>query len=416
MNAIDQIRQKFSSRFIQNLGWLSLSEIVIRIVRLATTVILARFLSEYDYGLAAIVLTVNEFTQMLSRCGISAKLIQVEEERLESLANSAYWLSWIIYAGLFLIQCIAAFAIAAFYRDNQLIFPICATAIIYLIVPIAQIQATLIQRENRLKVIAITNALQISIANVLTAGFAFLGFGMWAIILPRVLVAPLWVMINYQHHAWRPKRWTTAYWGELFRFGRHVLGVELLKTLRNNLDYLIVGRMIGVRELGLYYFAFNAGLGISLSFITAINTALYPHLCAVRSNWQQFRARYFHSLKITALIIVPIVLLQSSLAPIYVPIVFSSKWVEAIPILILICLSAIPRPFAEAASAVWLAIDKPKIDLIGSVIFTIVLAIALLIGTRWQLTGVAISVLATHVIFQPLFTLLTTRFVLQRTT
>ncbi|BAU13980.1 similar to polysaccharide biosynthesis export protein [Leptolyngbya sp. NIES-3755] len=416
MTVFDQFRQKFSSRFIQNLGWLSLSEIIIRIVRLATTVILARFLSEYDYGLAAIVLTVNEFTQMLTRCGISAKLIQVEEERLETLANSAYWLSWLIYLGLFVIQCISAFAIAIFYRDNQLIIPICATAIIYLIVPIAQVQATLIQRENRLKIIAVTNALQISIGNVLTALFAFLGFGMWAIVLPRVLVAPLWVIINYHYHDWRPKRWTTDHWGELFRFGRHVLGVELLKTLRNNLDYLIVGRMVGVRELGLYYFAFNAGLGISLSFITAINTALYPHLCAARANWQQFQQRYFHSLKITAFIIVPIVLLQSSLAPIYVPIVFSQKWIEAIPILMLICLSAIPRPFAEAASAVWLAIDKPKIDLIGSVVFTIVLAIALLIGTQWQLTGVAIAVLATHVVFQPLFTLLTTRFVMQRTT
>jgi teichuronic acid exporter len=412
---INFLRQKFSSQFIRNLSWLSGSEVIIRVFRLGTTVTLAHFLTAYDYGLAAVVLTTNEFVQVFTKFGIGSKLIQVEEERLEELSIAAYWLNWIIYLSLFVIQCIAAFLIAWSYHDDRLILPICMIALVYLIVPIAYVQSILIQRENKLKVTAVTNVLQVSLDNILTACFAFLGWGMWAIVLPKLLVAPIWVAIYYRSHAWRPtKSFSTQHWGDIIRFGRSVLGIELLKTLRNNLDYLIVGWFISIEELGVYYFAFNAGLGISLSFINAINSALFPHLCAVRSNWLEFRRRYLSSFRTIALIIVPVVLLQSSLAPIYVPLVFGQKWVAAIPVLVLVCLSAITRPFADAASQVLLAVGEPGLDLLASCVFTAIFAAGLLIGVHWHVLGVAVSVLVTHVVFQSLFTLWTTRYVFRR--
>ena len=42
---IDKVKQKLASRFLRNLGWLGLSELFIRISRLAATVVLARLLS-----------------------------------------------------------------------------------------------------------------------------------------------------------------------------------------------------------------------------------------------------------------------------------------------------------------------------------------------------------------------------------
>ncbi len=105
------------------------------------------------------------------------------------------------------------------------------------------------------------------------------------------------------------------------------------------------------------------------------------------------------------------VLLQSSLAPIYVPIVFGEKWIPAIPVLILICLSAIPRPFADSASQLLLSADKPEIDLKWNILFTGLFAIALFLGVHWQSQGVAASVLITHGVFMPLFTIWATRYV-----
>jgi len=105
----------------------------------------------------------------------------------------------------------------------------------------------------------------------------------------------------------------------------------------------------------------------------------------------------------------PLVILQSSLAPIYVPIIFGQKWLAAIPILILICLSAIPRPFANASSRVLWALDKPDWDLRWNLFFTTFFAIALLIGVNWGIIGVAAAVLIAHAIALPLYSIWVTR-------
>lgn len=407
--------EKFNNPFVRNIGWMGASGAVIRIFRLITTVGLARFLSPYDFGLVAIVLTTNEFVQVFSRNGIGAKLIQADEEDIEELSQSAYWLGWLVFFGLFVLQCLAAFPIAWFYHDNQIILPICLMATNFLLIPLANVQAALIQRENRIKVIALSNTLQITTDNLLSLALAFAGLGMWAIVLPKVLVVPIWVYVIYSNHSWRPKgKFTTKHWGNLLDFGRNVLGVELLKTLRNNMDYLIIGRFLGIQELGVYYFAFNAGLGISLGVINSINVALLPHLCAVRSDLSQLWERYRTSLKTIAFAIVPLVLLQSSLAPFYVPIVFGQKWVSAIPVLVLICLSAIPRPFADATSQLLLSVDKAQLDLRWNLLFTGVFTLSLLIGVQWQSLGVAIAVLATHAVLLPLFVLWGIRYVFTR--
>ena len=407
---------KTNNRFLSNLGWLGISGGVIRVTRLLATVILARFLTPDEYGLAAIVMTVNDLIRVFIRTGIGTRLVQAKAEEVAELAQSAYWLNWTISLGLFVIQCLAAFPIAWFYRNEQLIVPICIMSVTLLLIPHGLVQSALIQRENRLKAIANARMIQFSTDNILALIFAVAGFGMWAIIIPKLIVSPLWVYIMMTNHSWRPKlKFTTKGWGDLIRFGRSVLGVELLNNLRSNLDYLIVGRFLGIQALGLYYFAFNAGLGISFGIIVSIKAALLPHLCDARENLQLFKQRYYSSMKIIASVIIPLVLLQSMLAPFYVPIIFGEKWSEAIPILILICLSAIPRPFADSASQLLIAVDKPQIDLYWNILFTILFSISLVIGVSWQSIGVAATVLIVHVIFLPLFTIRATQYVFKKT-
>ena len=414
-NLITKLNKNFSSQFIRNLSWMGMSELIPRIVRLGVTVVLARHLTSYDYGLGAIVLTVCDFTRVFTNVGIFPQIIQTGEEDLEILCNSAYWLNWLMFLGLFVIQCVLAFPISWFYHDSRLILPICVAAIPYLLNPISAIQCALIMRENRLKICAINNTIQTSVSYISSAVLAYVGLGMWAIVLPGVLIAPISSIIYYRNHSWRPKKkFTTKRWGELFNFGKNILGVELLGTLRNNLDYLIVGRFLGVKELGVYFFGFNAGLGISLSAIFAISSSIYPHLCAARSDMLELKHRYFSSLKTISFIIIPLVLLQSSLAPFYVPIVFGGKWVIAVPILMLICLSAIPRPFAIAASNLLVAIGKPHLELRWNILFTTVFTGALLIGVHWQAIGVAVAVLLVHVISIPLFVAWATRYVFHK--
>lgn len=411
---IDRFKQKFSNRFVRNFGWMGAAELANRVLRLATVVVLARLLNQYDYGLAAIVLTVNEFSTVLTlRVGISSKLIQASEKDLNELCETAYWMTWIASIGLFFIQCAASFPIAWFYGDRNLILPISVLALGYLPFPTMAVQFALINRENRLGIAALCNLLFAIISNLLTIVLAFMGWGMWAIVLPILLAGPVWITLSRVNHSWRPsKPFTLHRWREIASFAVDVVGVELLNKVRANIDYLLVGRFLGIEALGIYFFAFNAGLGTSINILNALTASLFPHLCEVRGQFSQLRKQFFTSLKTTASFMIPIVILQAALAPIYVPLIYGQKWGSAISILILICLSALPRPFAESASMLLQAVGKTRINLYWNVLFTAIFTLVLLYTVRFGITWVAASVLIVHGIALPMFTIWSIQFVL----
>lgn len=402
---VNKLKQQLSGQFIRNVGWLGGAELANRIFRLGTTFTLARLFSPHDYGLVAAVFTTYEFTTVFTmRYGIGAKIIQADEQELEVICDTSYWLNWILCISLFIIQCVAAFPVASFYKDNRVILPICVLALVYLMLPIFMVQSALIQRENRLKITALCNVTQSIVSNILTISMALLGLGMWAVVLSTVLTTPVWIVINYINHPWRPpKSFQLKRWQEIANFSKDLLGVELLGKVRGNIDYLIIGRFLGVNALGIYYFAFNAGLGISQNVMNTFTSALYPHLCAARGDFQQLKERYFSSLKSTAIIVVPLILLQSSLAPLYVPIVFGQKWVTVVPILVLICLSALPLPLANATYLLLKAVGKTDIVLYWNLIYTVLFAISLLVAVKWGIFGVAAAVFICQVLSQFIF-------------
>jgi O-antigen/teichoic acid export membrane protein len=404
-----------SNSFIQNLGWMSAAELVNRVLRLGVVVVLARVLSAYDYGLVAVVLTTSEFAGVfMLKQGIGAKLIQADDQDIGVLRETAYWMNWILCLGLFMIQGALAFPIGWFYGDTQVALPICAMAASYLLMPLFSVQLSLIQRENRLDVIARCQFVQAIAGNSLTVIFALMGMGMWAIVLPTILMIPVWMGFGLMNHLWRPKRRFTLYrWRDIASFATDMLGVELLSKLRANLDYLLVGRFLGLEMLGIYYFAFNAGLGFSLNLINALNGSLFPHLCEVREDIEQLASRYTHGLKTVAKLIIPFVLIQTSLAPIYIPIIYGQQWISAVPILMLICFSAIPRAFGEAASSLLQAVDQTRINLYWNLGFTILFTLVLLLAVQRGIVGVAIAVLAVHLAVLPVFTLWAKRHVFQ---
>jgi O-antigen/teichoic acid export membrane protein len=410
-----KINAILSNPFIRNLGWMSAAELVHRVLRLGVVIVLARVLSAYDYGLVAVVLTTSEFsTVFMLKQGIGSKLIQADEQDIGVLRETAYWMNWILCIGLFIIQCLLAFPIAWFYGDTQVVLPICAMAATYLLLPIFSVQLSLVQRENRLTVIAMCHFAQAVIGNALTVIFALMGWGMWAIVLPMVLLIPVWMMFGLLNHSWRAKpRFTLYRWREIARFAIDVLGVELLTKLRANLDYLLVGRFLGLEALGLYYFAFNSGLGFSLNLINAVINSLFPHLCEARQSLEQLSQRYSQGLRTIATFIIPFVLLQTCLAPFYVPLIYGRQWTAAIPILMLICASAIPRAFGDSASALLQAVDKTRINLYWNLGFTLVFAAVLLAIVQQGILWVAAAVFIVHLVVLPSFTFWARKHVFQ---
>lgn len=410
-----RLRRLFANGLNADLLAMGSAQVAVRVSRLVTTVVLARLLAPEDVGLAAAVLTVYELVALITRNGISAKVVQASEATVAEVAETAHTLTWYVCGGLMLVQMAIALPVALAYGHPEIAVPIALMGVIYLATPLSSIQGAFIQREGRVRRFAAASAVQVTADNVLSAGLALSGFGLWAIILPKLLVAPIWVVFLRYGHAWRSRhpfgRHLTG-GRDILRFGRSVVGVELMTTLQANLDNLLVGWFLGPAALGLYFFAFNAGLGITLGFITAFGMAVFPHLCAAQGDAAELARRYRHALRTLALVVVPIILLQVSLAPVYVPIVFGPQWEQAIPVLMIICLSALPRPFASATSQLLKAAGRPDIELRWQTAITGAFVVAVLAAVPFGIVAVALAVLGVQLVGLTAFCLTAPRQVL----
>ncbi|MGF1540919.1 MAG: lipopolysaccharide biosynthesis protein [Pleurocapsa sp.] len=412
--------QKFTSgRFIRNVGWLGMSELGNRIFRLGTTVTLARMFSPDEYGLMAVIYTTFEFALVfLLNSGFSAVIIQSKEKDLKVICNTAFWLNLFLCTAITIGQCIASFFIADFYESDRLILPLCLSSLVYLTYPFIVINQALISRRNQLKVVAMCRLCQSIIGNLITIVLVLSGMSIWAIVWAMILSNPVWIIISWIYDSWRPphpKSFNLQEWRKIVGFSSSIFGVELLTKLRSNLDYLIVGKFVSVTALGLYYFAFNAGIGISTNVIKSFSNAFYPHICEVKGDPRKLKTRYLDSLKKLMMVIVPFVTLQSSLAPIYVPIVFGEQWKQAIPILIVICLSAIPFSLSFFTDGLMNAVGQPKINLYFNLIYTIVFALAILavviLVEENVIFWVAVTVLICHCVLASSFAIWSYRYV-----
>ena len=394
-----------SDAFLSGAGWLGMAQVIGRIFRLLTTLIVARLMTPEYFGLAAIALASNEIAHVIARFGTSAYIVQATDKQLVRHKHIANALNWAIGIILFTLQCAAAYPIAIWYGAPELVWPICVLALSYLMMPFGELHGALNQRNNHLDALAKGDIYQAIGDAILTIALAVTGFGVWALILPKVLVVPLWVIPQrrrVKYKAQWPQSWKST--RTIVRFGRQVLGVELLTIFRTNIDVLIVGSLLGVNALGVYFFAMNAGLGITRSLLSALSRALYSYLCGSTDN-NPIELRFKRGLSLSLLVVIPWVALQASTAQWYVPIVFGSQWVEhgAVPILILFCLAGIPLAFNESASQYLRATGRTQADLRWYLPFTILYTLALLIGVRWGIMGAAASVLLIYWINAPLY-------------
>lgn len=399
------------NRFVKNAGWIGLSELVNRVTRLITAIILARYLTPLEFGVAAVALTANDLIKILAQNGVGAKIVQASEDELESICQAAYQINWLFCGGLFALQMIVAFFVGYYYQNTEVAKMIGFLSLVYLMMPFALVEAFLIQRDNRLNVTAVIGATQTSVDNLLTVILAISGLGVWAIILPKVIVGPIWVIGTLSQQSWRrDSSVQKANFSNILNYGKNILGSEISKALRLHSDNLIVAFFLGLEAAGIYFFAKNAGLGISLSLISAFNQSLFAHLCDYKNRKKQFKNEFFRSLKIVSMLLIPIILLQGGLSHWYVPVVFGEQWESATIILMLMCFSAIPRPFGEAASELMKSVGEVKRDLHWNIVFTIMFVLAILIGQMAGLLGVVIAVLIVHLLC-PLYCIWATRAV-----
>ncbi len=398
---IEILRRIASHAFVNWLFWLAGAQVINRVFRLAATIIIARILVPEAYGMLAIIFTVHELVFVIMRRSTQVRLVQADNAQMDQLCQTSYTLNWLISLTLFCVQIVAAWCVSEVYDNSALFWPVCAMALVYLQLPFAMVQTALNLREGRVNIVARIDMSQSFLDALISIALVLAGWGIWGVVLAKVLVTPVWIYFHRKYCQWRPTCWISLKgWRQVFTYSSNVIADDLLMTLRNNIDYLLIGYVWGVEALGIYFFAYNAGLGISMSLQHAIGAALMPYLSKVKRDTGHIMRSFLLTLSVSVSLTALLVLLQTQLAFWYVPQVFGAQWVEqgVIPMLILLCWSAIPRVCLESVFTALRVQNKPGLVLKLNLQLSVALITGIICAVSFGLMAVIWTILAVHLV------------------
>lgn len=339
-----------ASQVMRNFSFLLGGEGLGRIIRVLATIAMARALDVNDFGLLAVTLTCHELVAVLANNGFGLYLLKQDDALLQRSANTVWVLSWFWAGAMLGVQMLVAQGVGLLWQPEAG-YLITAMAPLHLILPLALTHVYIIHRGGALGAFAGVTVAQNFADCLLTIVLLYLGFGLWSIVFAKCLSTMTWVLGIRMTKAWQlqPKQGFTRF-QEPFQFTAPVLLSEYGKSIRLFGDNLLVGGSLGVEMLGIYYFAKNSGLGISLGLSQVSTTVATPRFAELTRSTMSEPEKVEKRVRLTrnlSLVVSLLIVLQAVLAPVYVPILFGEKWAAAVPILAILCLSALPRCIAE---------------------------------------------------------------------
>ena len=365
---------------VRGIGAFASAEFAVRLVRLLAVVIMAQRLSPEILGAAALALTLFELMRVLANIGVGQQIIAASDALLQATCNTAHRIFWRWCTGLTAAQLLLAAFVATGLGDWTTGTMLAVLSLVYLTMPGGLVQCYVLMRSGKAATTARICAAQTISDHILTACLVLIWPSPWSIVLPKLLTAPIWLLSMRRAQPWHPTQCAPsipaqALLGQAFA----ILTSEIMVAVRTQADKLIIAALLGVQMLGIYFFAFNAGIGLLTSIITAFGTLSFPMICGVQDADK--RLRLVRTLLRTAMLVVtPLVLLQMLFAPIYVPLVFGARWSDAIALVATLCLAGIPMILNALASNYMRACGTAHID-----------AAAAFLTSAFALAGLAIG-------------------------
>ncbi|MBU0713049.1 MOP flippase family protein [bacterium] len=392
------LKQKAAS----GIKWSAVSTGAITFFQFITLAVLARILSPSDFGLMGMVMVVIGFANLFADMGIS-KAIIYRQDSTKSELSSLYWLNIIAGTSVFLIINSIAPLIVSFYHEERLLVLIHYSSLAFLISPFGQQFQILMQKElqfNKLSKIEIGGSFVNSIIAII---LAFSGVGVLSLVYGQLFGAVFRsiILLFWGWNHWRPsfhfsKNDLKGYLG----FGLYQMGEKSINYFNSNLDYLLIGSLLGAKSLGYYNLASNLVLKPSALINPILTKVAFPIFSKIQNDIEKLKRGYLKVLQILSNINFPIMIGLAITAPNIVPVIFGDKWIPSIVLVQILAFVGLLRSTGNPTGALLLAQGRADLGFKWNVGIFITQTIGLYIGARsGSMIGVAVAVLIMQIIY-----------------
>jgi PST family polysaccharide transporter len=298
-------------------------------LNLLVFIVLARLLVPADFGLVALASVFVALAQVVVDQGLGDALIQ-RRQITRSHVDTAFWVALVTGAALTLIGLATAGPIATLLSEPALAPILRVLSLTFVLSAFTSIQVALLRRELAFRTLALRTLAGAMGGGAIGIAMAASGLGAWALVGQLVGSAALSAAMLWWVSPWRPGRQASwRHFRELFTFGLHIVGSDLLTFLSRHTDNFLIGVFLGPVPLGLYAVGYRL-LDVSQTILINIARKIaFPAFSRLQGDRERMRRAHLRVTRVAGLIIVPAYVGLALTAPELTILVFGGRWSES---------------------------------------------------------------------------------------
>jgi len=384
---MSELRQKT----IRGVGWSAISLVGKQGLTFVVTIILARLLSPQEFGLLAMVTILINFASIFGELGFSAALVNMQDVQPVHL-SSVFWLNLSIGLILSIVFVGLAPIIAYFYQKPILIPLTMYLSFNFVISSFNIVQSTMLIKSLDFRTLSKIDIAAVAISGVIAIVMASSGYGVWSLATQSVIVTLVTAVLLWVSNTWRPSfifRWSAI--KDLMGFSISLFGSKLLNYWVRNLDYLLIGRLMGTGPLGIYNRAYTLMLVPLNTVSQVLARVMFPAFSLIQGDKEKVKRAFLQVTRTVALVTFPMMLGLLVTAKPFVLTIFGPQWAQMIPILKIFSLVGLIQSIGTLNGNIYLSQGRADLQFKVGVVVHLVPLLGIIIGLRWGIIGVAVG-------------------------
>ena len=370
------------------------------ILNIAVVAILARQLTPAEFGIVAMAKVSLSLLTVIGAEGVNEFVIYDRQDDSDLNAKAAFWMDMSLAAlscliGFFFLQ-----PITNFYNEPQLYWVLFALLIKYFLDTLSKVPDALLKRQLLFKKIEIRNTILSLFSGLLSIVMAFLDYGVWSLVIPKLISAPIKAAFTFSMVNWNPGFWPLFNrWKRIFKYSSHVIGNTITTFFLREGDTLLIGKFLGSSALGVYNLAWQ-GANLFVGITTGVvNKVALPTLSTISGDLNKVKSGLVRMMRVISIMTFPIFIILFVLAEEFVFTLYGPNWSDSVIILRILIIYAIRFSVGSPAGVVFKAIGRPDVSFkLGLVILPFYIA-GIYLGSHYGIIGVAIGVTFVRTVF-----------------
>jgi PST family polysaccharide transporter len=323
---MDGSRQNITAKAVGSLKWSALMEIVSRTAQPIIFVILARLLTPEDFGVMATAMIAISFSQMFWDAGLSKAFMQTKTAP-EEAAHVVFWTNVCLGLLIYLLLFLAAPAIALFFKSPASGPVLRVLGIQIIIASLTSVQQALFVRDLDFRGLFWIKLLTAFVPGLFSIPLAFYDYGVWALVAGSLVGQMINLYLLWKKSHWRPQfRYDWVLARSLLSFGFWVMLESFGAWLIVWGDNLIVGRFLGVHDLGVYRTGWNL---VTIIFGLVLNPflpVLYPTFSRLQDDLPALKNTFHRVNRVVFALALPMGTGLLLVGPEVASVLFGEKW------------------------------------------------------------------------------------------